>query len=99
MDSAIKLPELPEIKLSKKDYKLREDIHFLNHGSYGACPKAMLDEQRKWIDLMEEQPVLFFRELVPRMRKAREALASYLGAKPENLVYVSNATYAVNVVV
>jgi selenocysteine lyase/cysteine desulfurase len=33
------------------------------------------------------------------MRKAREALASYIGAKPENLVYVSNATYAVNVVV
>lgn len=54
MDSAIKLPELPEIKLSKKDFKLREDIQFLNHGSYGACPKAMLEEQRRWIDLMEE---------------------------------------------
>jgi hypothetical protein len=36
--------ELPEIKISKKDFKLREDIHFMNHGSYGACPKVMLEE-------------------------------------------------------
>ena len=91
-------PILPSIKLSKADFILRPEIHFLNHGSYGACPKLILAEQRKWIELMEEQPVLFFRELVPRMRKAREALTEYLGAQPENLVYVTNATYAVNVV-
>ena len=60
--------ELPPIKLSKVDFKLRKDIHFLNHGSYGACPKVILDEQRKWIDLLEEQPVLFFRELAGRMK-------------------------------
>jgi len=47
---------------------------------------------------MEEQPVLFFRELASRMRKAREAIGEYLGSKPENISYVTNATYAVNVV-
>ena len=36
--------DIPEIKLCKADFKLRKDIHFLNHGSYGACPKVMLDE-------------------------------------------------------
>ena len=84
--------------LTKKDFRLREDIVFLNHGSYGACPKEFIEEQRRWIDLLEEQPVLYFRELNGRMRKAREALAGYVGAKPENLVYVTNATYAVNLV-
>lgn len=64
-------PVLPEITLSKKDYRLREDIIFLNHGSFGACPKALLEEQRRWQDLLEDQPVLFFRELNDRMRTAR----------------------------
>lgn len=58
----------------------------------------MLDEQRKWIDRLEEQPVLFFRELNKLMRHSREALSQYVGAKPENITYVTNATYAVNVV-
>lgn len=47
---------------------------------------------------MEEQPVLFFRELNQRMRTSREALGQYLGAKPENLCFVMNATYGVNVI-
>ena len=34
--------EIPEISLTKKDFKLREDVIFLNHGSYGACPRAIL---------------------------------------------------------
>ena len=42
--------------------------------------------------------MLYFRELNGRMRKAREALAGFLGAQPENLVYVTNATYGVNLV-
>jgi DNA polymerase sigma len=46
--------DIPAIKISKKDFKLREDIIFLNHGSYGACPKAVLEEQRRWIDSLEE---------------------------------------------
>jgi isopenicillin-N epimerase len=84
--------------LSKDDFKLRKDIHFLNHGSYGACPKILLDEQKKWINLMEEQPVLFFRELASRMQESRQALADYVGAKAPNICYVTNSTFAVNVV-
>jgi isopenicillin-N epimerase len=40
--------------LSKKDFLLREDIVFLNHGSYGSCPKVILEEQRRWIEKLEE---------------------------------------------
>lgn len=83
--------------LTRRDFLLREDIIFLNHGSFGACPKELLDEQRRWIERLEQQPVLYFRELMHEMQRARTALAEYVGAKPENLVYVTNSTFGVNV--
>lgn len=83
--------------LTRRDFLLREDITFLNHGSFGACPKELLDEQRRWIERLEQQPVLYFRELMHEMQRARTALAEYVGTKPENLVYVTNSTFGVNV--
>ncbi len=83
--------------LQRSDFLLREDIVFLNHGSFGACPRDVLNEQRRWIERLEQQPVLFFRETPALLRSAREALASYVGARPQDLVYVTNSTYGVNV--
>jgi len=83
--------------LTRSDFLLREDIIFLNHGSFGACPKELLDVQQRWIERLEQQPVLYFRDLMHEMRKARAALAHYIGANPENLVYVTNSTFGVNV--
>lgn len=83
--------------IQRADFVLRDDVVFLNHGSFGACPKVILEQQQSWIHTLEAQPVLYFRELMHHMRTAREALATYLGAAPENLVYVTNSTYGVNV--
>lgn len=83
--------------LSHSDFLLRDDVVFLNHGSFGACPWVILDEQRKWIEQLERQPVLFFRELTGLMRTAREAMADFVGAQPEDLVFVTNSTFGVNV--
>lgn len=83
--------------LSRSDFLLRDDVVFLNHGSFGACPRVILDEQRRWIDRREHQPVLFFRQLTGLMRTAREAMADYVGARPEDLVFVTNSTFGVNV--
>lgn len=83
--------------LTRQDFVLRSDITFLNHGSFGSCPRELLDEQRRWIDRLEHQPVLYFRELMHEMQRARTALAEYVGARPENLVYVTNSTFGVNV--
>jgi isopenicillin-N epimerase len=80
----------------RRDFLLDENVIFLNHGSFGACPRVILDEQRRWIERLEHQPVLYFRELMFHMRTAREALAAYLGADARNLVYVANSTYGVN---
>lgn len=83
--------------VTRSDFLLRSDITFLNHGSFGACPIELLDEQRRWIERLESQPVLYFRELMHEMRRARHALAGYVGAKPENIAFVTNSTFGVNV--
>jgi len=79
-------------------FLLRPDVVFLNHGSFGACPRPVFDAYQRWQEELERQPVEFlgrrFRDL---MQQAREALAAYVGADPQDLVYVPNATVGVNI--
>ncbi|MFO0626989.1 MAG: aminotransferase class V-fold PLP-dependent enzyme [Polyangiales bacterium] len=72
---------------------------FLNHGSFGAAPRAVLAAQTRARAALEAQPVRFFtRDLEPRLDAARRALADFVGAAPEDLVFVRNATEGVNTV-
>jgi isopenicillin-N epimerase len=72
-------------------------IRFLNHGSFGAAPRAVLDEQSRWRARMEREPVAFLgREIGERLDEARDALAAFLGASSADLVFVPNATTGVN---
>ena len=72
---------------------------FLNHGSFGACPDFVIDEQRKWQDLMEREPVQFFEELMPDLLlQSREALGRFLSCSADDLAFVSNATSGVNTI-
>jgi isopenicillin-N epimerase len=83
----------------KKYFLLDPDIHFLNHGSFGACPKPVFEAYQEWQRRLERQPVLFLgRELVGYERQARQVLAKYLHAEADDLVYVPNATHGVNIV-
>ncbi|MDQ3128429.1 MAG: aminotransferase class V-fold PLP-dependent enzyme, partial [Chloroflexota bacterium] len=75
-------------------------ISFLNHGSFGACPRPVLEAQRRWRDRLEAQPVQFFaRDLPGLLATAREELGAFVGADPDDLAFVVNATGAVNAVV
>src|SRR5581483_5767002 len=80
-------------------FLLRPNVAFLNHGSFGACPKPVFEAYQRWQLELERQPVEFlgrrFREL---MRDARQALGAYVGAPPEDLVYIPNATTGANIV-
>lgn len=80
-------------------WRLDPTVTFLNHGSFGACPRPVLEQQRAWQDELEAQPLRFFlRRYLPALNEARAQLADFLGARHEDLVFVTNATEGVNVV-
>jgi isopenicillin-N epimerase len=82
-----------------RGWALDPAITFLNHGSFGACPPAVLEVQRAWRDRLEAQPVRFLdRDLDAASDHARQALGAFLGADPEGLAFVANATTGVNAV-
>ena len=78
---------------------LDPSVTYLNHGSFGACPSAVLEAQSSLRMEMEGEPVDFLVAILPaRLDGAREALAAFVGAAPEDLVFVPNATAGVNAV-
>lgn len=83
---------------SAGDWALDPEVAFLNHGSYGACPRQVLAHQQALRDRLERQPVLFFRELRELVDEARGIVGPFLGAAPEDIVPVPNATTGVNAV-
>jgi isopenicillin-N epimerase len=85
-------------KLSRLFF-LDDTVHFLNHGSFGACPRPVFEAYQAWQQRLERQPVLFLgRELDALDQQARQALGVYVHAAPENLVFIPNATTGVNVI-
>jgi isopenicillin-N epimerase len=69
----------------------------LNHGSFGACPQAVLQQQQWLRTEMEEEPVRFFtRQMQPLLDESRRALAELVGADAGDLVFVRNVTEGVN---
>ena len=80
-------------------WSLDPGIDFLNHGSFGCCPRAVLDFQRGIRNRMERQPIQFFvRDLEGLLDEARAVLAGFLGGDAADLVFLPNATAGVNTV-
>ena len=80
-------------------WPLDRSITFLNHGSFGACPTPVLRHQAALRAEMEAEPVRFLsRELDDRLDAARASLGAFLGADPDDLAFVTNATSGVNAV-
>ncbi len=80
-------------------WMLDPDVVFLNHGSFGACPRAILDRQSELRDELEREPIVFLhRRWEERIDAAREALARFVRANADDLAFVPNATAGVNTV-
>jgi len=83
----------------RRHFLLDPGTVFLNHGSFGACPAEVLQAQHVLQLEMERNPVEFLgRRSAARLGAARDRLAAFLAARPEDLVFVTNSTTAVNVV-
>lgn len=80
------------------EWTLDPAVTFLNHGSFGACPRVVLAAQQRVRDELEREPVLFFRELEARLDQARAEVARFVGADESGLAFVTNATTGVNAV-
>jgi len=82
-----------------RHFLLREDVTFLNHGSFGACPRPVFETYQAWQLELEREPVDFLgRRINDLMRVPREALAAELGTDTDNIVGLTNATTGLNIV-
>lgn len=80
-------------------FLLDPKITFLNHGSFGACPKPVFEQYQRWQLELERQPVEFLgRRIDDLLREAMQPLAEYLNADADDLIFVQNATAGVNLV-
>ncbi|MBL8312990.1 MAG: aminotransferase class V-fold PLP-dependent enzyme [Rubrivivax sp.] len=83
----------------RDEFLLEPGLIFLNHGSFGACPIPVLQALQHWQRETERNPVaLLGRRSAELLRQARAALAAYLGAAADDLVFMPNATTGVNTV-
>jgi isopenicillin-N epimerase len=83
----------------RRHWQLAPGTVFLNHGSFGACPTAILNLQTELRRQMEAEPVQFlWRRYEERLEPVRRQLAKVVGARPRDLVFVTNATTGVNAV-
>ncbi len=81
-------------------FLLDPDIVFFNHGSFGATPRPVFESYQRWQRELERNPVKFIgRTQNGLLKQARATLGEYLGTDGENLVFVTNASFGINVVV
>ena len=92
-------PPEPLRRNLKSEWLLSDKITFLNHGSFGALPKCVFDEQTEWRRRIEHDPV----EIISRRRLAlqdqsKNAIGSWLNMRPDDFGFVVNATDGINAV-
>lgn len=83
----------------REHFLIDPEIIFLNHGSYGACPRPVFETYQRWQAELERQPVAFFRRVHDLLAEARAVVAEYVQADPSALVFVTNATTGLNSVI
>ena len=83
----------------KSQFLLRDDVTFLNFGSFGACPKPIFERYQQYQLELEQEPVQFITVTgLQYLKQSREALAAYINCPADDVVYVTNPSYAVNII-
>src|SRR5438093_808874 len=80
-----------------RHWTLDPEVVYLNHGSFGACPQPVLEYQTELRSRLEREPMDFLvRQLPEKLAQTRAAVGAFVGAEPDRIVFVSNATTGVN---
>jgi len=83
----------------KNLFLLDPNIIYLNHGSFGACPKPIFEIYQNWQRQLEREPVEFLgRRSTQLLADSRQRLAQYLRVNSDDVVYFTNPTTAINMV-
>lgn len=83
----------------KSQFLLNPDITFLNHGSFGACPKPVFENYQFWQLELEKEPVQFLqKKQAIYLNQAKNALAAYINCEADDFFFTQNPTFAINVV-
>lgn len=83
----------------KSQFLLDPEITFLNHGSFGACPKPIFENYQYWQLELEREPVQFIQKNSAQyLKTSKDALANYIGCSSDDFFYTTNPTVAVNTV-
>lgn len=96
MTSSRKLPARSNLATH---WSLDERTVFLNHGSYGACPRVVLERQSELRNQLESQPVDFLQRQAPiLLQQAKDTLKSFLKSSTGQTILIPNATFGVNAI-
>ncbi len=83
----------------KTKFLLNPKVTFLNHGSFGACPKEVFNTYQKWQLKLENQPVDFLvRKSTKLLESARSQLADFLNTESNNIAFITNTTSGINAI-
>ncbi len=86
-------------KSMRTHFQLNPEITFLNFGSFGATPKEITEDYRKWQDMLEFEPIQFTTvKGLDYLRLSREALSSFIGCDSKDIVFTTNPSYAINII-
>jgi isopenicillin-N epimerase len=84
----------------KDQFLLNPEITFLNHGSFGTCPKPVFDAYQKFQFELESEPIQFITKTgLAYLKTSRESLANYIHCDPLDIVYTTNPSTALNTVI
>lgn len=84
----------------KEKFHLNPEINYLNHGSFGACPKAVFADYQNWQLKLETDPLQFITKTGQQaLNNSRKAMADYINCDELDIVFIPNPTTALNTII
>lgn len=82
----------------REQWSFQPGVTYLNHGSFGPSPRAVLAARQEWVERLQGNPMDFFvRQMEEHLAAARTRLGAFIGTKGENLFFIENATFGMNI--